>query len=43
MGITPSMKHCSCAGKMLVAYVRDFKKVSENFMKINIGIYLVDF
>ena len=31
------------AGKMLVAYVRDFKKVSENFMKINIGIYLVDF
>lgn len=31
------------AGKMLVAYVRDFQKVSENFMKINIGIYLVDF
>lgn len=31
------------AGKMLVAYVKDFTKVSDNFMKINIGIYLVDF
>lgn len=31
------------AGKMLVAYVKDFNKVSDHFMKINIGIYLVDF
>lgn len=30
-------------GKMLVAYITEINKKSENYYQINIGIYLVDF
>lgn len=31
------------AGKVLIAYTKEIKKVSEKYIKINIGIYLLDF